>query len=211
MKQDKEKRSLSKKDIFIFIIFIILTVFIAQASMKTIMSFTNAVKTVFDSYPTISVAVITGLLAFISAIVGKFMENWYTIKNQIRKERQEMYINFLDWLIRNVFYDEISNNENAVDEIREQQKNMTLYASDKVLKAWASLKDVMMNDTINNDKVSKEEQVKYYIEEAAPYIENLILEIRKELGYKNKNIKQYDILKLYINDLNKYLKNKVIN
>lgn len=211
MKQDKEKRSLSKKDIFIFIIFIILTVFIAQASMKTIMSFTNAVKTVFDSYPTISVAVITGLLAFISAIVGKFMENWYTIKNQIRKERQEMYINFLDWLIRNVFYDEISNNENAVDEIREQQKNMTLYASDKVLKAWASLKDVMMNDTINNDKVSKEEQVKYYIEEAAPYIENLILEIRKELGYKNKNIKQYDILKLYINDLNKYLKNKAIN
>lgn len=211
MKQDKEKRSLSKKDIFIFIIFIILTVFIAQVSMKTIMSFTNAVKTVFDSYPTISVAVITGLLAFISAIVGKFMENWYTIKNQIRKERQEMYINFLDWLIRNVFYDEISNNENAVDEIREQQKNMTLYASDKVLKAWASLKDVMMNDTINNDKVSKEEQVKYYIEEAAPYIENLILEIRKELGYKNKNIKQYDILKLYINDLNKYLKNKAIN
>ena len=38
-----------------------------------------------------------------------------------------------------------------------------------------------------------------------PYAEKLILAIRKELGYKNKNIKQYDILKLYINDINEYL------
>ena len=46
---------------------------------------------------------------------------------------------------------------------------------------------------------------KYYLTNEAPKIEILILAIRKELGYKNKNIKQYDILKLYINDINKYL------
>lgn len=62
-----------------------------------------------------------------------------------------------------------------------------------------------MNSVLNKQGMSKEEKTKYYLENEAPYIEKLILAIRKELGYKNINIKDYDILKLYINDINKYL------
>ena len=61
------------------------------------------------------------------------------------------------------------------------------------------------NSEINKKGLTKEDSTKYYILNEAPKIENLILAIRKELGYKNKNIKQYDILRLYINDINKYL------
>lgn len=63
---------------------------------------------------------ITGLLAFISAIFGRFLENRYTIINQIRKEKQFVYINFLDWLINNVLNAKIEENEKAIEEIREQ-------------------------------------------------------------------------------------------
>ena len=133
------------------------------------------------------------------------MENKYNVNNNIREERQKIYIEFLDWLINNVLYDEISKNKNIIKELRKQQKYMTIYASDKVLKAWADFKDSAMKSESNKSGLSKEESTKFYLKNEAPKIEDLILAIRKELGYKNKNLKRYDILKLYINDLDKYL------
>ena len=195
----------SKKDVFNFILGLILLIFFGYIAYKVAILFASTLKKLFDNYPTIAVALVTGLLAFISAIVGKVVENKFSIDNQIRKERQEIYINFLDWLVNNVFYVEISNNKNIVSELRDQQKKMTIYASDNVLKAWSMFKNISMNSVLNKQGLSKEEKTKYYIENEAPYIEKLISAIRKELGYKNKNIKDYDILKLYINDINKYL------
>lgn len=205
MNKEKKKIFESKKDVFNFIIGIILLGLLLYISVIVATYFIIAVKKVFDNYTTISVAIITGLLAFISAIVGKFLENRYTIKNQIRKEKQTVYINFLEWLINNVLNAEIRNNSNVVEEIKEQQKLMTIYASDKVLKTWSEFKYISMNSVMNNSNLSKDEKTKIFIKEEAPYIEKLILAIRKELGYKNKNIKTYDILKLYINDINKYI------
>ena len=195
----------SKKDVFNFILGLILLIFFGYIAYKVAILFASTLKKLFDNYPTIAVALVTGLLAFISAIVGKVVENKFSIDNQIRKERQEIYINFLDWLVNNVLYAEISNNKNIVSELRDQQKKMTIYASDNVLKAWSMFKNISMNSVLNKQGLSKEEKTNYYIENEAPYIEKLILAIRKELGYKNKNIKDYDILKLYINDINKYL------
>ena len=195
----------SKKDVFNFILGLILLIFLGYIAYKIAILFADTLKKLFDNYPTVAVALVTGFLAFISAIVGKVVENKFFINNQIRKERQEIYINFLDWLVNNVLYAEISNSSNIVSELREQQKRMTIYASDNVLKAWATFKNISMNSVLNKQGMSKEEKTKYYFENEAPYIEKLILAIRKELGYKNKNIKQYDILKLYINDINEYL------
>ena len=201
MKEDKKKNFSSKKDILNFIIGIALIGVIIYLGIKIGNSLINAIKSVIDNYPTISVAIITGLLAFVSTIVGRFLENRYTIKNQIRKERQDVYINFLDWIINDLFYGEINKNKNIVSDLRKQQKLMTIYASDNVLKAWSEFKFTVMNSILNKKGLSKEEKTSFYIKNEAPYAEKLILAIRKELGYKNKNIKQYDILKLYINDI----------
>lgn len=195
----------SKRDILYFILGIALLIFTAYVSIKTGQLLMNVIKYVFDKYPTISVALITGLLAFVSVPVGKYFENRYNIKNQIREERQKIYIEFLDWLIKNVLYAEIANNKNITEELRRQQKYMTIYASDNVLKAWSDFKISTINSMKNKKGLTKEESTRYYLSNEAPKIETLILAIRKELGYKNKNIKQYDILKLYINDINKYL------
>ena len=125
MKEDKKKNFSSKKDILNFIIGIALIGVIIYLGIKIGNSLINAIKSVIDNYPTISVAIITGLLAFVSTIVGRFLENRYTIKNQIRKERQDVYINFLDWIINDLFYGEINKNKNIVSDLRKQQKLMT--------------------------------------------------------------------------------------
>lgn len=202
---NKKKIFNSKRDILYFILGMALLIFAVYVSIKTGQLLIKAIKYVFDKYPTISVALITGLLAFVSVPVGKYFENRYNIKNQIREERQKVYIEFLDWLIKNVLYAEITDNKNITKELREQKKYMTIYASDNVLKAWSDFKISAMNSETNKKGLTKEESTKYYLTNEAPKIEILILAIRKELGYKNKNIKQYDILKLYINDINKYL------
>ena len=193
------------KDIFSIIISLILIISIGYLAYKIVIFSANVLKTLFDAYPAISVAVVTGLFAFGSAIYGKVLENKHNIDNQIRSERQKIYIDFLDWIVDNVLYAEISNNKNIVGEIKDQQKKITIYASDKVLKAWSEFKYVAMNSVVNKQGLSKDAKTKYYILNEAPYIETLILAIRKELGHKNKKIKKYDILRLYINDMDDYL------
>lgn len=205
MERKNKKIFNSKKDFWYFILGIILIIFVVILAIRIGSLIINVVKTVFDKYPTISVALITGLLAFISVPVGKYYENRYIIKNKIRQERQEIYIEFLNWLVDNVLNHEIKDNKSIVQEIKENQKKMVIYASDKVLKAWAELKDVAISSEKNKKSMSKEEATKYFLEKEAPTIEKLILAIRKELGYKNKDIKQYDILNLYINDIKEYI------
>lgn len=201
----KKKILNSKNSILNLILMIITLIFVIYTFIKIKQSLIKYIKYVFDTYTAISVALITGLLAFVSVPIGKYFENRYNIKNKIREERQKVYIEFLNWLIKNVLYAEVTNNKNIIEELREQQKYMTIYASDNVLKAWSDFKTSAMNSEQNKKGLTKEETTKYYLENEAPKIEDLILAIRKELGYKNKNINQYDILKLYINDINKYL------
>jgi hypothetical protein len=53
--------------------------------------------------------------------------------------------------------------------------------------------------------MSEEEKKKYYINVQSIEIEKLILAIRKELGYKNRKVQEYDILRMYINDVDNYI------
>lgn len=202
---EKNKIFKTKKEFWSFIVGLIIIVLLGYLGVKFVEIFIEALEYLFDNYTTIAVALVTGFLAFISMIVGKYLENRYTIKNQIRKERQAVYIGLLDWLINNVLNMQIENNENVVEEIREQQKLITIYASDKVLSAWLEFKSISQLTSEESKTMEKEEATKHIIQKQATCLENLILAIRKELGYNNKKIKNYDILKLYINDLNKYI------
>lgn len=201
----KKKKFNSLQDIWRFILGLELIIFTIYIFLKTGQLIIKNIKYVSDNYPTIMVALITGSLTFIGVPVGKYFENRYNIKNQIRNERQKIYIEFLDWLIKNVLYAEINGNKDITEELRKQQKYMTIYASDNVLKAWSNFKMSAMNSAAKKEALPKEEYTKYFLQNDAPKIEDLILAIRRELGYKNKNIKQYDILRLYINDIDQYL------
>ena len=107
----KKKMFNSLQDILRFILGLELIIFTVYIFLKTGQLVIKNIKYVSDNYPTIMVALITGSLTFIGVPVGKYFENRYNIKNQIRNERQKIYIEFLDWLIKNVLYAEIKGNK----------------------------------------------------------------------------------------------------
>ena len=201
----KNKTFNSVKDVIYFFIGLAIIVFAVYLLIRVSVFFVGALKTLFEKYTTIAVALVTGFLAFISTIIAKVIEHKLSINNQIRNERQEIYVKFLNWLINSLLYGNIGDNDKLVSEIREYQKLMTIYGSDKVLKAWMEFKNVIINTVLNKKYISKKERMTIYIKNEAPYLEKLLLALRKDLGYKNRNIKQLDILKLYIDDIGDYL------
>lgn len=162
-----------------------------------------------NNYESLAIALITGLFAFISVPVGKYLENRNTIKNKVREEKTEIYTSFIEWLIDNTFINTYYNKENPniVDDVIKYKKKIIVYASDKVLTEFIKLTNqlVIFEQYKEKNKVSNEIATKEYIKTVAPLFENLIISIRKELGYNSKNIKQYDILRLYVNDVDKYI------
>lgn len=195
---NKQKIFNSKLDAFYTIIGFIIIIAAVIFLYKIGNSIIEACKELIKNYPTVSVALITGILGFFGVIMGKIIENKNTIKNKIREEKQNIYIEFLDWIINNVFYTESVDNEKLTNELKEQQKKMTIYASDKVLKEWINFRKVMLSCYIGElDKIDNN-TLENYVRQNAKSLERLILAIRKELGYKNTNIKEEDIVNLYL-------------
>lgn len=203
MKNNKTFNSF--KDIIEFVVGLAILILIGYLLIRISIYFIGALKVLFEKYTTIAVALVTGFLAFISTIIAKVVEHKFSINNQIRNERQEIYVEFLDWIINSLLYGNIKDNDTLVNDIRKYQKLMTIYGSDKVLKAWSEFKFVAINTILNKNDIPKNERMTIYINKEAIYLEKLLLAIRKDLGYRNRNIKQFDILKLYIDDINKYL------
>lgn len=177
-----------------FIIIIAAIIFLYKIGNSII----EACKELVKNYPTVSVALITGLLGFFGVIVGKIIENKNIIKNKIREEKQTIYIEFLDWIINNVFYAQSVDNEKLTNELREQQKKITIYASDKVLRAWMDFRKVVLSSYIGETNNVDNKMIEDYTRKNAKSLERLILAIRKELGYKNAYIKEDDIVNLYL-------------
>lgn len=195
---NKQKIFNSKLDAFYTIIGFIIIIAAVIFLYKIGNSIIEACKELIKNYPTVSVALITGILGFFGVIMGKIIENKNTIKNKIREEKQNIYIEFLDWIINNVFYAESVDNKKLTKELKEQQKKMTIYASDKVLKEWINFRKVMLSCYIGElDKIDNN-TLENYVRQNAKSLERLILAIRKELGYKNTNIKEEDIVNLYL-------------
>ena len=82
----------SKKDVLNFILGLILLIFLGYIAYKVAILFVDTLKKLFDNYPTIAVALVTGFLAFISAIVGKVVENKFSINNQRKKDKKYILI-----------------------------------------------------------------------------------------------------------------------
>ena len=168
---------------------------------------TKVVQKFIREYPEISVALITGFFAFISVPIGKFLENRYNSQLKIREEKRIVYLKFLDWLIDNMLNNRVLYNNNIVEEIRSKQKELTIFASDEVFKNWLLfVKQMTCAEFLAlKENMSNEEKIRHHVIYEWPYLEKVILSIRKELGYKNKNIQKYDILELYISDIENYL------
>ncbi len=137
--------------------------------------------------PVVAVAVIT-------YFANKSIETKRSVEQALRPRKLELYEEFIGFLMT------IFGNENAVkrpDETEMMQffadktpKLMT-FASNKVIEKWGKLR-------VGLDKSSDENKM-FLVEDA-------IKEIRIDLGHGKRGFHRGDILRLFINDVDDYLK-----
>ncbi len=77
-------------------------------------------------------------------------------------------------------------------------RKLTLWGSNNVIRKWLDFRKVSQ-DQINNPSDN------LFI------LEEIIFEIRKDMGHNKRGLKQGDILSFFINDVSDYLPNEEIN
>ena len=86
--------------------------------------------------------------------------------------------------------------EEMLDDILSFSKKLTLWGSNKVIKKWLAFRKMSQAE-------NKNPTANLFI------LEDIIFEIRKDMGQKKSGLKQGDILAFFVNDIREYIpKNK---
>lgn len=151
------------------------------------------------------VALITGAVSIsgvvLSSIVSKILEyrqktNWY-----LYEKREEPYSAFIDILykIQESSRDgkEISADitQELIDVTTTFSKKLTLWGSNRVIRKWLKYREIVQEEPQNSMQ-----QLLIW--------EEIVFEIRKDMGQKKRGLKEGDILAFLINDIDKVLRRK---
>lgn len=161
-------------------------------------------KTLTALSPQVATAIVAGvatlLVSVFSVLWSKRVDRIREIEQEQRKQKIPVYEEFLSLIFRMLFAEKLG--EGPVTE-QDMMKSMSLFGqkimvwgSDDVLKEYASWR-----------------RVATAIAEGNPAfhlfaVERLLLAIRKDVGHKNKNLKQGDLLSIFINDIDSFLEGK---
>lgn len=186
--------------IFGFVLLAAITFF----AIRSIIALGEVVIYCCEHYKELSAAVAAGLLAIVSMVIGKIVENSQRIKNECRKERQEAYAELINWLLDVCFLGNKPSSDDLGKAMSRYQKQITAYGSDRAFKAWC----VLCGRISHFSKLDNDAERKAQLPAVVAAAEKMILALRKDLGYRNRKIKQYDIAKLYIRDFNDIIPKK---
>lgn len=200
----KENKSTSIKDI---IIGIVLIAFIGSIGIWFLMVFLKFLAKIIIQITQITsnmdvvviVALITGGVSIsgvvISSIVSKIIEYRQTTKRYLYEKKEEPYSDFIEMVYKiqdasreNTEYPE----EKMLEDILSFSKKLTLWGSSKVIKKWLAFRETSKSN--NSDSTDN-----LFI------LEEIIFEIRKDMGQKRRGLKQGDILAFFIKDIKEYL------
>ena len=145
------------------------------------------------------VALITGSVSIlgvvISSIVSKLIEYQQKTKRYLYEKKEEPYSEFIE-MVYKLQDSERGNKEYCEKELLDDtisfSKKLTLWGSSKVIKKWL---DFRKKSQEQNDNIT---DILFILEE-------IIFEIRKDMGQKKSGLKQGDILAFFVNDIKDYL------
>lgn len=96
--------------------------------------------------------------------------------------------------------------------IEEQQRfwkeitpKITMWASDELFAQWSNFKYELGQFSPPEESRSSSPELIARTVELSKKAENLFLLIRKDLGYENKSIKEFDVISLFVNDIYKHV------
>ena len=161
-------------------------------------------KTLTALSPQVATAIVAGvatlLVSVFSVLWSKRVDRLREIEQEQRKQKIPVYEEFLSLIFRMLFAEKLG--EGPVTE-QDMMKSMSLFGqkiivwgSDDVLKEYASWRRVATTIAEGNPA--------FHIFA----VERLLLAIRKDVGHKNKNLKQGDLLSIFINDIDSFLEVK---
>lgn len=140
-------------------------------------------------------AMSTIIVSVLSITFGKYYERKRIIEQELREKKIPMYEEFIEFYFNVLMSKKITGKEITQKEMvrffNKFTQKLTVWGSDEVVSLWSNFR----RKTVENPHNTKENIFEF---------EKLLLAIRKDTGHKNKNIKQGDLLGLFINDIDKY-------
>jgi hypothetical protein len=192
----------------------ILYLFALSVTSGFIYAIYKTIELIFDKInnlkPEVSVAIVAGCFTVFVSISSVLISKNYERKQQILRDQHSkkvaIYESFIELWFEILFADKIGKKTVLTDEKIFITKFMPIvtqmipWASDDVIKSFVEFRDSSINDIDSSDK-KHSVSIKVFHK-----FESLLLNIRKDLGHSCKNIKSGDLIRIFINDYDKVLK-----
>lgn len=147
------------------------------------------------------VAIITGgisiITVIISSVISKFIEYKQITKRYLYEKREKPYSRFVSMIYKLQTYKKQNKEytqEEMLRDISEFSEELTLWGSSKVIKKWLKFRDVSQQDENGVQNLF--------------VLEDIVFEIRKDMGQKGRELKQGDLLSFFVNDIKNHLPQK---
>ena len=149
------------------------------------------------------VALITGGISIvtvvISSIISKLIEYKQITKRYLYEKREKPYSEFISMVYK--FQTSQKNGKEEytqtqmIDDISNFSQALTLWGSSRVIKKWIKFREIIQENPAKTENLF--------------ILEEIVFEIRKDMGQKRKGLKQGDLLSFFVNDIKNHLpKNK---
>lgn len=172
---------------------------IIYGTFKTLVWIYNEILSVD---PRVSAALITGLIAIIgttlSITIPRHFEKKKEIEQHLRERKSETYKELVELLFRILMGSKMGETLSEKEIIKRMSKiteNLILWGSEDVIMSYKAYRTYFL-DRKSGDTFTLE---------SIDIMEGLMLSIRKDMGHKNKNLQQGDILSLFINDIDQVI------
>ncbi len=137
----------------------------------------------------------TVIVSVLTLVISKILEGRASITQELRAKKTPIYENIISTLYKLQFAEKLGEEPLSEQElmkfIADIMEKLTIWDSDGVIRAFSDFRLATVRGADSVDILF--------------IYENLLLEIRKDLGHKNTNLKRGMILSLTVNDIDKYL------
>jgi len=152
-------------------------------------------------------ALISVAAAFVGSLITLAFTHWSKSREELLNRKREMYDKLLRPYIA-LFHEMLAEKQNVppltqckVGEIAELSFILPMYVPDKIFRAFQQVQQ-KANKLQSDSEIEKAKVLtEYYLA-----LGNLVLEVRKDLGYKRTSLKGTDIIRNVIHDIDDHAK-----
>lgn len=189
------------QNIFVALISLGLIALVSWGLFKVVIYFIELFSELSNAVAASIIAAIgTVLISVISVITTKYFDKKREIRKEHREKKIPVYEELISFMLKVILSKNIGKKPPNEHEITiflmKFTEKIIIWGSDDVLKSYQFFREELIKTQQSSDKTSLTNVIFNF--------ENLILEIRKDLGHKNKDIDKGDILSLFVNDIKAY-------